>query len=449
MNAYDITSLMRRFLSLSPAYPAFILLFGMIPAFAAVDMLGIEWHPGITVALYVSSLAWSLLLTWNRRRDLPPFNRFDLLLSLFVLTILVSILLHDRVVDLVTGYPRYLPFLLVAPYLSGRLMTQRDIELLARILAYVGLAILPVLLWDAHGSPVSAGRQIFFGMSHSPLLVGGLLAFSLLSIGARDDAGICANSRPWKQTLQYALMGLITGFMIWVSARGWVISVGFGFLALLSGSIWNKGLRKVYLRRLAFVLAMIWLAFSAFPDTHDFYARVLSDTPTRFAELSVPGPTRFAEQSVPGPILGFDSCRPIEISADSVAIRWVLYQEAVAQFMQAPLMGNGAGLFGERSCLGTGGFPHSTVLQAFSELGLVGGIALVTLLATAVITLFRLLARQKNLAGNTHLILTLAFLAMYLIADQIYGNYFMASGTYLVLGVIAALHDRAKGQSPR
>lgn len=211
------------------------------------------------------------------------------------------------------------------------------------------------------------------------------------------------------------------------------MSVVFGFVALLSGSLWNKGLRKIYLRRLVFVLAMIWLALSVFPDTQYFYTHVLSAHPTHFTE-----------HSEPGPILGFDSCRPIEINADSVAIRWVLYQEAMAQFMQAPLMGNGAGLFGERSCLGTGGFPHSTVLQAFSELGLVGGMALVTLLATAVTALFRLLAREKNLAGNTHLFLTLAFLAMYLIADQIYGNYFMASGTYFALGVIAALHDRAK-----
>jgi O-antigen ligase len=158
-------------------------------------------------------------------------------------------------------------------------------------------------------------------------------------------------------------------------------------------------------------------------------------------------PTHFTEKSELGPILGLASCRPIEAGTDSVTIRWVLYQEAVAQFIQAPLMGSGAGLFGERSCLGTGGFPHSTVLQSFSELGMVGGIALVTLFATAVITLFKMIAREKNLAGNTHLLLALAFLAMYLVADQMYGNYFMASGTYFTLGVIAALHDRAKRKS--
>lgn len=432
MNTNDIPSLIGRFIPLSPAYPAFILLFGMILAFAAVDLIGIEWHSGITVALYVLALAWSLLLTWNRRRDLPKFNRFDLFLALFVFVILVSLLLHGRGADLVTGYPRYLPFLLVAPYLSGRLMAQRDIELFARMLAYVGLAILPVLLWDAYSSPVPAGRHPFFGMNHAPLLVGGLLAFALLAVGARNDTGEYVGSR-WKQTLQYALMAVIAGFMVWVSARGWVIGVVLGFLALLSGSFWNNGLRKMYFRRLVFVCAMIWLAFSVFPDTHYFYSRVLFDTPTRFTE-----------QSELGPILGLASCRPIEAGTDSVAIRWVLYQEAVAQFIQAPLMGSGAGLFGERSCLGTGGFPHSTVLQGFSELGMVGGIALVTLLATAVITLFKMIAREKNLAGNTHLLLALAFLAMYLVADQIYGNYFMASGTYFTLGVIAALHDRAK-----
>lgn len=436
MNTNDIPSLIGRFIPLSPAYPAFMLLFGMILAFAAADLIGIEWHSGITVALYVSALTWSLLLTWNRRRDLPQFNRFDLLLALFVFVILVSLLLHGRGTDLVTGYPRYLPFLLVAPYLSGRLMAQQDIELFARMLAYVGLAILPLLLWDAHTSPVPAGRHPFFGINHAPLLVGGLLAFALLAVGARNEIGEHTGHRLWRQTLQYALMAVIAGFMVWVSARGWVIGVVLGFLALLSGSFWNNGLRKIYFRRLVFVFVMIWLAFLAFPDSHYFYGRVLFDTPTRFTE-----------QSELGPILGLASCRPIEAGTDSVAIRWVLYQEAVAQFIQAPLMGSGAGLFGERSCLGTGGFPHSTVLQGFSELGMVGGIALVTLLATAVITLFKMIAQEKNLAGNTHLLLALAFLAMYLVADQIYGNYFMASGTYFTLGVIAALHDRAKRKS--
>lgn len=433
MNTNQMASLISRFLSLSPAYLAFMLLFGMLLSFAAADLSGIKWHSGITITLYASTLAWSLVLTWNRRRSLSRFNIFDLLLSLFILVIMVSILVHGRGTDMVTGYPRYLPFLLVAPYLTGRLMTQQDIEQLARMLVYVGIAILPVLLWDAHTSPAPWGRQQFFGVSHTPLLVGGLLAFTLLAVGTRNDIGGHAGG---KQILQYVWMGLIAGFLVWVSARGWLIGAIFGFLAVISGSWRNRGLRKTYFFRLAFVLAMMWTAFSTVP--HYSYDGLISGSDR------VVGRSESSASPEFGPILGAASCRPIVEGRDSVAIRWVLYQEAVALFMQAPLVGSGAGLFGEHSCLGASGYPHSSLLQSFSELGIVGGTLLVALLVTAVITLFKLIAREENLAGNTYLLLALAFLAMYLFSDQIYGNYFVASGTYFTVGVVAALYGRSK-----
>ena len=423
--------LIGRLISFSPPYLAFLILFGMIPVFAVVDLIGVKWHSGITVVFYGAALCWTLLLTWNRRQHLSSLNVLDLLLVLFVLVILVSIVLHGKVADLVTGYPRYLPFFLVAPYLCGRLMTQRDIELFVRILVYAGLAILPALLWEAYTSPVHAGRQTFFGMSHTPLLVGGLLAFSLLAVGAQGNTEQCVRQQPCKQTLQYAWMSVIAGFLVWVSARGWVIAAAFGFSVLLSASLWNVELGKTYFRRFLFVIASMWLTFLILPHIDDFYA-----------QLGFGGSTRFTEHSEHGPILGLSSCHPIMAGTDSVTIRWVLYHEAVAQFLRAPLMGTGAGLFGERSCLGAGGFPHSTVLQSFSELGVVGGVIFLALLATATINLFRLTAWEKDLAGKANLLLVQAFLVTYLIADQIYGNYFMASGTYFTLGVITALQGR-------
>lgn len=431
MSSRFITAPIRCLASLSPAYLAFLILFGMILVFAMVSVLGIEWHAGITVSLYVAALAWSVLLTWTRRQEIPRLSVIDLLLVLFVLIILVSIVSHGRAGDLFTGYPKFLPFLLVAPYLCGRFMSRRDMELFARLLGYVGLAILPVLVWEAHASPVASGRQTFFGVNHTPLLIGALLAFSLLTVGAQTDSNDSARRQRLSRTLRYVQLGVVAGFLIWVSARGWVIGVVSGFLALAMAGLWTGVLGKTYLRRLLFVIAMMWLTLLAFPNLYDLYGRLIFD-----------GSTRFVAHSAPGPILGPSSCGPINMGVDSVAIRWLLYHEAIAQFFQAPLLGVGAGLFGERSCLGPGGFPHSTLLQGFAELGVVGGGIYLALFVTATIIVLRRIGRDKDLADQAYLLLVLALLVSELVVDQIYGDYFMVSGTYFLFGLIAALESQ-------
>lgn len=425
-------------MSLSPAYLAFVILFGVLLGFAIVSMLGMKWRTGITATIYVAALAWSVLLTWWHRHDMPRFNRIDLLISAFVLAILTSIVLNGRLSDLISGYPRYLPFLLVAPYLCGRLMKQSDIRVLANMLTYVGLTFLPLLVLDAHRASLSIGRYPFFGINHTPVLVNSLLAFSLVALATWDQMNDRPAFRPWQSAMQYSLMGVLVGFMVWVAARGWIMASVLGFLALLSGSLQNCNLRKIYFMRFVFVLAMIWLSLAIMPNTHHFYARLMFD-PT------ISG-VRAAHNLSPdrkfGPILGAASCSPIVEGVDSVKIRWVLYQEALAQFIQSPVTGDGAGLFGEQSCLGNGSYPHSTVLQSFSELGMIGGLPLVMLYAMATVTLFRMIALEKHSSDKVSMLLVFALTTMLLMADQIYGNYFMASGTYFIFGVIASMRGR-------
>ena len=93
------------------------------------------------------------------------------------------------------------------------------------------------------------------------------------------------------------------------------------------------------------------------------------------------------------PILKEASCLPFKHGIDSVAMRWVLYQEAVAMFLQDPWIGVGAAAFGKYSCAGIGGFPHSTALQILAELGILGA----GLFAILVVLVFHQVD-QKNAA---------------------------------------------------
>lgn len=110
-------------------------------------------------------------------------------------------------------------------------------------------------------------------------------------------------------------------------------------------------------------------------------------------------------------------------------------------FAHSPIIGVGAARFGDRSCTGASGFPHSTVLQAFSELGLVGGGTLLALLLQAGTAFAR--QNRRDAIGPFALALFVAFL----VADQIYGNLFMASGTYLLLGLAAGTLAEIKRES--
>jgi O-antigen ligase len=120
-----------------------------------------------------------------------------------------------------------------------------------------------------------------------------------------------------------------------------------------------------------------------------------------------------------------------------------MYREAAAMFLENPVMGVGADRFGELSCIGPGWFPHSTILQAFAELGALGGGLLVGLLAFAAVTQVRPLLSVRSVADWPINAFVLALFATFLVADQIYGNYFMAVGVSLMLGVTASL--RAQG----
>ena len=137
-----------------------------------------------------------------------------------------------------------------------------------------------------------------------------------------------------------------------------------------------------------------------------------------------------------------------------------MYNEALAQFLTKPVTGYGANLFGLHSCVGANGFPHSTVLQGFAELGVLGGGIFLALVFLAIQAAVKILLLECSGTKGTVLhgwsfhpegryapLFLLAFTVAQLIADQIYGNYFMASSFYLILGIASGLRCSYKHES--
>lgn len=425
---------------LSPALPAAILLFGMVFCLAFAQFAGLHWQPSATITLYSGFLVWVALLAWRQRKLWAGIGVIDVLFGAFILWVLASLLIQDA---LEWRYGRYLPFLAIVPYVCGRLMQVRDVHLLFKIVASAGLVMLMLLAIDywhnAHNATAYHGydRWPFFGHGYASLLISSLLAGALIVFYFRSLTGCADSSKPllWRAA-DLAAVSLISVVLVWVAARGALLAGLLGIFCLTLILRRCSPLRRLIL--ILYLTGLLALSFQFLPQPQIlFYQRLITKPNATFLAES----EKISPQQKDAPILGTASCQPFEKGVDSVAMRWVLYREAVAMFMDRPWRGVGAASFGRHSCTGAMGFPHSTILQAFAELGVMGGLLFVGLMSAAFVGFFRKAVEANATYATQAAQLALAWFTMYLAADQIYGNYFMAAGFYLLAGVAAGMRS--------
>lgn len=439
-----------------PAYLAAWLLFGMLFSLAIVHFMAISWPRFATVVVYVMALVWVSGLALQKWRHVWPVTALDVLFVGFVLLVSALLTFQGNALGAAGKFAYYLPFMVVTPYLCGRMMRAPDIDLLLRILLIAGVAILPLLLLDRFTSlGREGGRWPFFGLDHGALLVGCLLATALLALCVRVlgcRSPIARNDRA-EMLVSLGLIGVVTVFLVWVMARGWLLA---GLVAVAVTCLSAR--HRLLTTRLGLLVAVLTIAGVTVaslprlaPVSGGFYAMLLTPpaplgmNPPRIPFGANPSHVPFgANPSKAEPILGEASCQPFKEGINSVAMRWVLYREAMAMFKEHPYIGVGASRFGEYSCTGYGGFPHSTVLQGFAELGLIGGALLAGLLALAAITLARPLLSIRQCSDWSADAFALALFVTFAVADQIYGNYFMSVGTWLMLGIAASMRANIK-----
>lgn len=425
------------FSPVSPAFPAAWLLFGLTFAMAAAHFLSLSWPRLATVAVYSIPLVLCLLILRNRNGLRTKLNLIDAVFAVFILVVLISATIFPGPDEhgAVWQYLRYLPFLMITPYVLGRLMSFKDLELFSRITLFAGLALLPLLALDRLIVVDRAWRLPVFGLDHGPLLVGGLLAAMLLvcCMRALSSFDSVRKTARLERYVELGLIGCVTIVLVWLMARGWLLAglAGVAVVCLVMSS------RSPALRGglAAYVFAIATIALLILPQS-SFYAAILT------APAPAPAPiTEFC------PVLGDASCQPFRDSVDSAAIRWVMYREAVALFMSNPIWGVGAARFGDCSCTGSGWYPHNTILQGFAELGFIGGGLQLGLFILAAVALLRPLMSARQDGSEGMYAFVIALFAMFLVSDQFYGTYFMTAGTWLMIGIAASLHSKANEES--
>lgn len=425
---------------LSPALPAVGLLYGMLFCLAIAYLMGWMWTPLATKTFYSALFIWISVLAW-RCRFLPrTLVLSDKLLGLFLLGMLVSLLVYGRSDSSALKSLQFVALMVVLPYALGRITTPKDVKRLARILVLAGplILVLAVLAYRQGHEIMTAGvRWIYFGVNHSPLLISFVLSASLMA----SAFFLFARRRTvWGRAGSLVLQGVCLAALVFVAARGVLLGalLGLAFLLFSLGGV--SIVRRTGL--VTYVSAVLVFAFSVLPNPQsDLYAKLMTDPKGVYMIGSAAAQNFGADTSKLGvrPILGEASCDPFREGLNSVAMRWVLYKEAVSVFQSAPWTGVGATLFGRHSCTGAGGYPHSTILQSFAELGVAGGLLFAGLMAW---TMASLLRAGRNKHRTTPLVL--GMFVQYLATDQFYGNYLMAAGTYFWVGVAASMQSKSQ-----
>lgn len=380
------------------------------------------------------------MLVWQSR-TLPRTSVLpDKLFGLFILAILISLLVHGRSDFSALKYLQFVPLMVVLPYVLGRIMTPDDVKRLVRVLVWAGPLILLLVIFDyhqSHESPMTGHRWIFFGVNHSPLLISFMLSASLI---ASSFMLFTQRRTVWGRAGLLVFQGVCVAALVLIAARGVLLGamLGLAFLMLAMGGV-------SIVRRTGFLMylsALLIFAFSILPNPQsELYAKLMTDPKIVYKIYSIEAQNFGADTAKPGitPILGEAACGPFKEGQNSVAMRWVLYKEAVSVFQSSPWVGVGAALFGRHSCTGAGGYPHSTILQSFAELGAAGGLLFAGLMAWAMASLLR-----AGRAKHRMMPFVLGMAVQYLATDQLYGNYLMATGTYFWVGVVASMQSNSE-----
>ncbi|KGT73633.1 hypothetical protein MA20_43290 [Bradyrhizobium japonicum] len=398
--------------------------------FLSLQLLGIN-HESSYFAVW-SVAVWFIPLALL----LPNLIRRQVSITAIDVTFcLVSVLLavHLKVFTLHAGLRDWtlLVTFWVGPYAAARLVSAQDITRILKILGAITLTVSAAAFTWQFSLQLTAGdnlRPVMLGLNHGVLIVAVALGISVViqvsDASAKYSLATC--TRPM-------IAALVTAELVVLGARGVVIAaIATALLMVLAPTRDGRRGRIVVF---AAILVGATLALILNHVARDFMVRAyLPLEPS--AGAGVPG------LGVPG--LGRDSqaeCDQLNKMVDSTPIRIWLFQQGFLLFQETPVFGIGLENFAAHTCPGS--FPHSTILQAFVEMGTVGGIAYVLLLGTAIFLLIGLTIDRLPCTSRLAIVV-LALLLFFIILDQFYGRILLSSTAGLLLGFSASLVTRSE-----
>ena len=352
---------------------------------------------------------WRLVRIGVRR---PALHALDITVLMFIVTIVIS--LYFRGLGDSQQAAIYVSAFIGLSYLAGRLMSEFEIKLFLCAMFIVVALSLPLLAVELALLPKASLlddriKDLFgaYYINNSVgLTLGGMV--SLLIAWFVRPSGV---ARRDYEGFGLPILAVTLWLLVFVAARGGLIA------ALIAGGAALLCCKRVSVRRrsgiLLFVITVISVSWLTLPSQRALFMKeVLTVSEVRKASLNSP------------------------------QMRILLYMDALHLFRGAPIWGVGAGNFGHYAPnVGNSSFfsPHSSLLQAFSELGTIGGSLFSAIAVLTIIGLIRI-ARSYN---NQVRFCTMAWLALVLwififLYDQISGNYFTSYQFFAITGFAGA-----------
>lgn len=402
-----------------PALPLAILVNGSFFYFAGCYALDLEPFSYLTGGYYVLLILWALVLLVREAKGKLLFriHVVDVLFSLFVATVLWSM-----VFNWVQGHSKHLLYLfvlVVLPYLCGRICRLDNvIPFMATIVAtsMAGLLLAVIYTLAEPELALSWVRPVFFGFYHTTLLMGFLLGTLIVLavvhlLFEENDGSLRVRVIAWC-TIAVSLFSII-----YISCRGALLSCLVTALSFLIMADWVSWRRRLLI---FFGLAvLIATAYVVMPKP----AAQMSQTLLPILEA------RSAK------LRNYDYIRN---SPNSTEIRLFLWGEAVGFFKESPFIGIGAGRFDDRSRLKY--CPHSPLIQAFAELGLVGGSLFLSYVGAIFCGLLSIIRNSRFNGMERRLVCyTFALWFLYLVISNLYGDYFKDTAFSLFSGLAVAI----------
>jgi hypothetical protein len=333
----------------------------------------------------------------------------------------------------------------IGPYAAARLVSAQDITRFLKILGAITLTVsAATIAWQISIQLTSGDnlRPVMLGVNHGVLIV----ALALGIFVAIQAGGASEKNSPatWTRTI---IAALVTAELVVLGARGVVIAtIATGLLIVLAPA---RDRRRGRIAVFAAILVGATLALILDNVARDFMVRAYQPLEQSagagiLSESMTAGvPRESVKAGVPSERVkqvSKEECDQLNKMVDSTPIRLWLLRKGFSLFQDTPVFGIGLENYAAYTCPGS--FPHSTILQAFVEMGAIGGIAYVLMLGAATFSLI-VLAIDRLLYTNRSAIVVLALLSFFIILDQFYGRILLSSTIGLFLGFSATLVTRS------
>lgn len=420
---------------------AVFLLYGLLSFQTFVYFTGGTWTRVFSVFLYATATIWLSVLIYKQGMQWWRPSILDRIVLIFWITCLGSIVFRLVPVKGSFEYLTYIPCMVYLPYLCGRLLDKKQLLVFIKVIIYLGLLMLILALIDRiyFAKPVSEKlRWPFLGYDHGRLMLGSLWTLTFLALVFSTHSLLKINKQQSKVKifLGYFFYVLILAALVWSTARGWLLAsvIGFILITLLLSNLssWSR----IYIFGSIIFFLSFFLFLSPLIEPHANPSNITYEATVEVQTNHVGGVAASKRVSLP------PGCSSL-LQMDSISARKLLYQEAVQIFLNHSIFGVGTANFGAYSCWRDAkSYPHSTILQSFAELGLVGGCLFLAVLLLGMFKLLQQVVKKKNRFDTEPYLFSLSCLIVFFVADQVYGNYLMATGTWLFLGVAAGADNR-------